>query len=402
MIMNKFIPNTSSFGYSIPLSEIKKSYLENFRNEIEYSISGFKTNLEITLNLLRDNYRKEIIVVRKKVEGIKSKHKDIEEKLKEKYTDCDNAREVAFSELSNYEMDYIWSQERGLHEKYIVKDYEFSIDKQIKAYFLLIYGFLEHKFYELCLLIQQNENIDKTYSDSNHYLKGSLSYMNNTLQVNHNIDKLKKINKYRLLRNSVAHENSYIRGNKWESIIKLITEPKYENSFKVLHEEIIYVNDIPQNKPIDNKEINAFKGENIFVEFKSAKLVQNLLEYISDFLIDTINRADCKYQVSLKHNLEEFYISSDCKLLDKSIIEQNGKAVIKLKLRVFNTFLIKKEIHILKKNTECESIIILNKLSEKLKDQIQEKGGINNTQEFINNQLLLKCNDKRVEVLIEE
>lgn len=388
--MRKFLPDTGFFA--IRRIENRKTYLEQFEDEINYSLNSFKENLSITIKLLVDNNKKEVKKLDAKSERINKKYKQIKENLIKQGTKPEDVSGEALSELENP----YYLEEEQYERRLLQKDLRFSIDKQTKAYFLLVYGFLEHKFYELCSIIQVQESIPDIYTNLFHYIKNSKIYLNEKLNITHNVDKLKNIEMFDQLRHALTHETGWIRGNdkRWNSIIKLITNREYQDTFRVLHQETIIYNGILQNTVIKKEEIDKYKGQNIFFEFTDTILVEGFIGYVKDFIEDLIVKADCKYHVSLLNRITNFYHNHNCKIEEKKIEKNENNTTISLILKLFDNQTIKKTIFISKKLNNEKKYTLNNNLEELLTEKI--KDGLINSEKFIKQTLLDKCDSKKV------
>lgn len=286
------------------------SFIDNFFHEFYEKLNDFKTFLPGNIDLIEKRYKRQVNDIKKEKNKFNKEYEKIYKKSIDAGFPKEEAHEIAEQEYGGYSFFDI----KQTYLDFYIETKKFSIDTTLKSYILLLYSLIESSLVDLINIIINEKLLKLKLDDINgsNYLNQSIIYFEKVLDYSLDNKTLDKIKKYQKIRNSIVHENSYIKNKTISQIInhyKSFINVKDDNIFHFIDKGIVdtFISLIKE----------FFKALEIELErkynFPSLKkkydqyLFTNFMEQLSDPIIKIEDKI-INYSTKAKYKGNEFNI----------------------------------------------------------------------------------------------
>jgi len=259
------------------------SFIDKFFSDFFEKLNEFKTFLPGNINLIDKRYQDQLDKLEEEQNKYDTEFEEFYEKAIKLGLPNEKANEIAEQEYGGYGFEKI----KQNYLDFYLRAKEFTIDSTLKSNILLLYSLLESSLVDLVdILINRNStslNLDDIKGSN--YLNQTIVFLEKVFNYNLNKKILDKIIKFQKIRNSIVHENSYIKS-------KLITQ--------TLRQYSDFVN---------------IKDEKFY--FKDKEIVYIFIQLLKDFFKSLEIELEQKYNFPSLNKKYDYYLFSN-------LIEKKG------------------------------------------------------------------------------
>jgi len=366
-----------------------KSFILDFKKNIESNIESFLSLVKISNKNIEENYQKSLKDLNEEKEMLENAFIKRKKELIINGLDAEEADSEAKEESGYYDFDlqYEWKFKSFKQFKL------FSIDKENKNFLLMVYSFFETSYANLVKSIQLYKK--EIVTSNNSYINTSKKYID-TLRIKDNSILYDKIDGFREIRNSIAHNNSKIiseRGKQKKTIKEEINLSFIKDNVNLFSTDLWEGDFIKENVLISYSEINKHNKDNVYFEFKNEKPLLNFISLIKEYYFDLIWSIEKHFNFL---TIEDYFIqafdSGQIKLDKSEKIKINADATqIELVLSIYASSLIVMKIVLKTAMQNQAKFHIINDIIEIKEGQKKEIDNLLSKYEQLIRNIIFEC-----------